>query len=146
MTITVNGSAEVLSKLSFEGNETAIKCGTYQPVKWSVKIGNAEKEACASYAEVITKLNESNAEFNAGDTINNTYVISWEWALETAKDTSDNYNIEDTCIGYKANGTEFTNLPGKISGISQTTYDSIVSTMTIDLIVKVEQIQVKATN
>lgn len=146
MTITVNGSAEVLAKLTVNATTTSdIHLDSYYPVNWTVSDG-ATTSTSNTLAEAVAALNKTTT-INVGDTTDKTYTLSWKWALDGADDTA---NTKDTIIGYKANGKTYDELKGiygetaLASIISETDYNNtekLQTQMSFSLTVTVEQTQ-----
>ena len=139
LTVTVNGTAEVLSKLTFESTadwtDISVKENdtVYNPIKWTLKKGDTAVTGAenVTLAVLKTKLLALTEKYDAGTSISQTYTISWVWAFE------QNNNGADTAIGYKsANTTESLD---KIDS----KYTDFSTTISLAFTVKVEQIQTK---
>ena len=114
MTIAINGTAEVKSKLSLKASTTT---GTdplseiclknynnsavdYYPITWTLKNGT-ETIATGTLATVLDKLDDTDATvIKANEEYTKNYELSWEWPFETDATS----NIYDTIIGYMSYG------------------------------------------
>lgn len=155
MTISISGSAEVLAKLSITTTETPteIHLGDYYPVVWTLTDGDKLNES-GKLSTVLASLSGTSATFDAGTSYSKTYTLSWEWALETGENDDDKAtnNAKDTLIGYKAAGKEYADISNTYVGskllsevvASVTAYNAIVTQMSFNLQISVEQIQTKA--
>lgn len=139
LTVTVNGTAEVLSKLTFESTtgwtDISVKENdtVYNPIKWTLKKGDTAVTGAenVTLAVLKTKLSALTEKYDAGTSISQTYTISWVWAFEQN-------NGADTAIGYKsANTTE------SLAKIDDSKYTDFSTTISLAFTVKVEQIQTK---
>lgn len=152
MTISISGSAEVLAKLSITttGNTSEINLGDYYPVVWTLKEGSSTK-ATGKLSEVLKSLTDTSATFDAGTSYDATYTLSWEWALETGEtdDLKATNNAKDTLIGYKAEGKTYADIKDTYVGSkllssiveNESDYEAIVTEMSFNLQISVEQIQ-----
>lgn len=156
VSFTISGSAEVLAQLKIACNVTSeIHVDDYYPVKWTLKKGDTVVEVGEEELKDM-KLSDINAKLGTGvlETITAgasvesiTYTLSWEWAL-TGEGVD---NAKDTAIGYKANSTDYSNIKdtaiigtgaeGEEVPIKKEVYDAIVTTMSFNLTISVEQIQ-----
>lgn len=159
---TISGTAEVLAQLkisigAISGKDAVeeIHVGDYYPVKWTLKKGDTvvkvgeEELKDMKLGDINVKLGTGVLEtINAGTSVESiTYTLSWEWAL-TGEGVD---NAKDTAIGYKANSTDYSNIKdtaiigtgaeGEEVPIKKEVYDAIVTTMSFNLIISVEQIQ-----
>lgn len=125
MTIDVDGSAEVNAAVSFAELATPVTVSDvslhnqadgdvttndYMPIKWTIKRTGKVKDVAVddftdmankTLAECITELKKESYKLNAGDSVDLTYTLEWEWAF-SGGDTNDE---KDTLLGYAANGT-----------------------------------------
>lgn len=158
MTITINGSAEVLARLSIKttgGDPIEISLGDYRPVVWTLKESSTGNISSGKLSAVLESLTATSTTFDAGTPCNITYTLTWEWPLETGDDddTKAANNAKDTLIGYKAAGKKYADIKDTYVGskllsevvTSAETYDAIVAQMSFDLEISVEQIQSKPT-
>lgn len=161
MTFSIQGTAEVLAKITINvaDGSTEIHVGDYYPVKWTLqKAGVAvENGTDKKLSEIVTLLNNESKEIEAGATTFETaveYTLSWKWDLEVGSDatTKATNNAKDTLIGYKAASKTYAELSGISVGgnvlagtggivTSETDYNNIVSTMSFNLTISVEQVQ-----
>lgn len=165
MTISISGSAEVLAKLSITAtkNETStdkateIQLGDYYPVVWTLKeAGSTSALATGKLSKVLDSLAGTSATFDAGFLYSKTYTLSWEWALETGADANAKAtnNAKDTLIGYKAEGKAYADIKDLYCGSTKLgtllgtedeaaakAYGEIVTQMSFNLQISVEQIQ-----
>lgn len=136
MTVTVNGSAEVLAKLTVTatGKDVALTktadSSVYNPVKWTVKKGETALVTDGTLTAVVEELNKITTEVAIGTTVNDTYTISWAWAFEAGETDADKTanNEKDTILGQIANGQT-------VDGYTAETQ------LSFELTVSVEQIQ-----
>lgn len=148
MTISVDGTAEVLSQLSISVAEgaTDISCGNYHPIVWTLKKAGTTVFEKVSMADLATALTGANEKVESGDSYASTYTLSWEWSLT---DSTANKDAMDTAIGFKAQGKSFNDtttgandgISKYISGVSEADYNSISTSFKFDITVSVEQIQ-----
>lgn len=132
MTFSVIGQAEVASKITFAATGTDVyydktsgENDEYYPIKWTLTKNNVAVVTDGKLSEVATKLNAEKVDNNdPGTQVNNTYELSWVWAL----DGQD--NVLDTYLGNIAAGTGETGDPNASSTTTQFTLN-----------IKVEQIQ-----
>lgn len=135
LTVTVNGTAEVLSKLTFESTadwtDISVKeNGTvYNPIKWTLKKGDTAVTGAENVTldALKTELLALTEKYDAGTSISQTYTISWVWAFEQN-------NGADTAIGYKS-AESLAKIDSK--------YTDFSTTISLAFTVKVEQIQTK---
>ena len=138
LTVTVNGTAEVLSKLTFESTadwtDISVKENdtVYNPIKWTLKKGDTAVTGAENVTLVVlkNKLLALTEKYDAGTSISQTYTISWVWAFEQN-------NGADTAIGYKSANT--TESLAKIDS----KYTDLSTKISLAFTVKVEQIQTK---
>ena len=138
LTVTVNGTAEVLSKLTFESTadwtDISVKENdtVYNPIKWTLKKGDTAVTGAENVTLVVLKdkLLALTEKYDAGTSISQKYTISWVWAFEQN-------NGADTAIGYKSANT--------IESLAKidTKYTDFSTTISLAFTVKVEQIQTK---
>lgn len=155
MTINISGKAEVNAKLTIKKADgsalTEIKYGDYNPVKWTLNDGSTTTQY-ATLNEVINALSATSQVLAAGTEYNKNYTLSWEWPLETATTglNGTNRNVEDTLIGFKANGTPWSDVAetyvgdyqiGSDLADTEAVYNAIQTTMSFSLVVSVEQTQ-----
>lgn len=153
MTINISGKAEVNARLTikkaddFELKE--IKYDTYNPIKWTLTDGSTTTQY-ATLSDVINALSGTSQVLVAGTEYNKNYTLSWEWPLETTTTglNGTNRNVEDTLIGFKANGTSWGDISETYVGDYQigsadteAKYNAIKTTMSFSLVVSVEQTQ-----
>lgn len=138
MTITINGSAEVNAQLVISVTEgTDIHLGEYYPIKWTLNEKNVSTPLVneSKLSEVVSKLQEQNVTYEANTTIDKTYTLSWEWAIDGGDDA------KDTIIGMIASGKEKTSDEVKqLNGGTELT-DDCVTSISFNLTVSVKQIQ-----
>lgn len=126
MTFTIDGTAEVKSHVAINLNVTSdvvlkytaenVTDGTYNPVKWTLKKGNAvvttgeggaTKLENVTLTEIATVLNGYGADVEANATYAHagTYTLEWAWAFETGSNDADKAlnNKLDTFLGTIAN-------------------------------------------
>lgn len=124
MTIDVDGKAEVnaavsfaelatpvtVSDVSLHNNADTDATNDYAPIKWTIKrtgtvkgvpVNDFTSMANKTLAECITELKKESYKLNAGDSVDLTYTLEWEWAF-SGGDANDE---KDTLLGYAANGT-----------------------------------------
>lgn len=95
MTIEIKGTAEVASKLNIkvaDVQEISLTYGstTYNPVKWTLNDGEKDVVKDGTLAAVEAELNKvQDVEYNAGDTVNKTYTLTWTWAFDGGNDAAD---------------------------------------------------------
>lgn len=130
MTISINGSAEVLAALeitavglqeiSYTKDES-----TYNPVKWSLsEQTDGSILSNVKLSDITSKLAEQNKTFEANTPYNKKYTLTWSWDLDSGNDE------KDTAIGKAVAGTTE-------SGAT------IVTEMTFSISVSVKQVQTK---
>ncbi len=122
MTIDVDGKAEVNAAVSFAELATpvtvsdvllhnqadgATTTNDYAPIKWTIKRTGTVKDVAVNdftgmanktLAECITELKKESYKLNAGDSVDLTYTLEWEWAFSS----SDANDEKDTLLGYAA--------------------------------------------
>ncbi len=139
MTITINGSAEVNAQLVISVTEgTDIHLGEYYPIRWTLNEKNESTSTPlvekSKLSEVVSKLQEQNATYEANTTIDKTYTLSWEWAI-------DGDDTKDTIIGMIASGKAKTSDEVKqLNGGAELT-DECVTSISFNLTVSVKQKQ-----
>lgn len=148
MTITISGSAEVLAKLSISSTSaiSEIHFGDYYPVVWTLTEGSSTI-ARGKLETVIAKLKttDTDANLTPGTTYEKNYTLTWEWAFSNDEATS----VKETLIGYKAAEKGYDDIKDLYVGTTQLSsivatsddYGAIVTKMSFDLTVSVEQIQ-----
>ncbi len=151
MTFTVGGTAEVKAKVVIDfdytndvvlnvskevknGEQTETKTAKYNPVKWTLKKGDATVVDGKTLADVKQALatDTMNTTYEAGVTITETtYTLSWAWAFE-GTETFDGFTCDelDTLLGQKANGTT-------VEGYD---FGDVVTSIKFTLNVRVEQV------
>lgn len=151
MTFKVKGTAEVKAKVVIDftvendvvlnvtktvnnDGQTETKTAKYNPVKWTLKKGDAIVVDGVTLAEVKTELEkaENNVTCEAGETLaETTYTLSWAWAFE-GTETFDGFTCDelDTILGQKANGTE----------VAGYTFNEVDTSIKFTLNVRVEQV------
>lgn len=161
MTFSIKGSAETLAKLTINVGAVSgdsvqeIHIGDeYYPVKWTLtkttKTTDLRNETAETLvtagklSDVVKALNKS-SEINLGDTVDDSYTLSWEWALEQGEDDAKaTNNVKDTAIGWKADGKTDDDIKAYLdtSVITEDVYNNnIETTMSFNLTISVEQIQ-----
>lgn len=128
VTISIEGSAEVLAKLTIDFGNTVkeIHYGDYYPVKWTLSEGNTKK-VVGKLSDVVDYFNNdsNNPKITAGDdTFEREYTLTWEWELDSGNDE------KDTAIGKKASNSDYQELGVEIE-----------PTMSFNMTVSIEQIQ-----
>lgn len=122
MTISISGSAEVLSKISFKQTFVPhyihLKHGDndYVPVKWYVYKNGASNSLTdkTTIDDVFKAINDDlSANFNRiepNENPNLSYKIEWKWDFEAGETDAEKKanNIKDTIIGYIANNQNLT--------------------------------------
>ncbi len=121
MTIDVDGKAEVnaavsfaelatpvtVSDVSLHNNADTDATNDYMPIKWTIKRTGTVKDVAVNdftgmtnrtLAECITELKKESYKLNAGDSVDLTYTLEWEWAFSS----SDANDEKDTLLGYAA--------------------------------------------
>ena len=155
MSFQVDGQAEVAAKVVITCSLTSdITVDSYAPIKWTLTKDGTPVTGCedVTLATINTYLtNEANAEYIApGATFASSYVISWEWDLETGADAAAKAenNVRDTAIGFKANGKVYNDVKDLYVGtslfstvVNEAAYNSISTTLTISASISVEQVQ-----
>ena len=119
MTIVVNGSAEVLAKLTIAMTYTEDISATtggnpYYPVKWTLakstdggsSYTNVDGAVDITLQAMESKLEAQSAYITAGQTAQVVLKLSWAWALESGADAAAiaANNKHDTAIGMFSNG------------------------------------------
>ena len=95
LTLNVNGTAEVASKLNVQVadvQDISLTYGstTYSPVKWTLNDGTTDVVKDGTLASVAEELNKiKDVEVNAGDSVNKSYTLSWVWAFDGGNDEAD---------------------------------------------------------
>lgn len=133
MTITVNGSAEVLAALEIKAEslkEIFYKKSDsdveYYPVKWSLSEETGGSILSnVSLKDITDELAEQNQTFDANTPYNKNYTLTWSWALDSNNDE------KDTAIGKAAAGTTEEGA-------------TINAEMTFKITVSIKQVQTKA--
>ena len=160
ITINISGKAEVNAKLTIKIADgftlKEIKYDTYNPVKWTLNDGSTTTKY-DTLSDVVDALATSQV-LAAGTEYNKNYTLSWEWPIETATAglNGTNRNVEDTLIGFKANGTPWNDVADPAqkgingtyvgdyqigSSDAEAAYNAIQTTMSLSLVVSVEQTQ-----
>lgn len=121
MTINYNGQAEVLAELvidvaaGYSDVALVLKDGsTYNPVKWTLSDSSSTLVNKGTLAELVAEL-ETNTTLTASTSVNETYTITWEWALDG---TETNANLYDTILGYMANNESATLTSAQLQGLN----------------------------
>ena len=138
MSITINGSAEVLSKLSFSYDSDAVKdisvmygegddAETYSPIQWSLAKGDAKLVTNATLKDALAKLVDQSTYIDAGTSMSDTYILSYSWPFST----SDENDKHDTALGLLAAGQT-------VDG-----YTKVSNEVQLALNVQLEQVQEK---
>lgn len=151
MTISISGSAEVLAKLSITtiGEVNEIFLGDYYPVVWKLTDGGTFNVS-GKLSDVLASLTGTSTTFSAGESYNINYTLSWEWPLETGAtdDEKATNNAKDTLIGYKAEEKGYADIKDTYVGskllsevVTSENYGAIVTEMSFNLQISVEQIQ-----
>ena len=129
MTFNVNGTAEVLAKLTFEVSAASLigidytSAEDYYPIKWTLKKGDQVVVDNKDFDTLKSKVSEQSSNIAIGQSLEDTYTLSWVWAL-------DGNDAKDTLIGQHAAENDTTVDGGTIS-----------STLKFTLSIKVEQVQ-----
>ena len=142
MTITVNGKADVLARLSIDVadgyEDISLKEGdqTYNPIKWTLEKNNEAVDGASGVTlETLVGKLESTETINAGANIDDiTYTISWSWALDSV---NNEYDDADTVLGLAA-ADKVSVAPYIHNG---KTYTEINTQIKLDLSVTIQQIQ-----
>lgn len=89
MTVTLSGQAEVDAAVTFASTMDDISIDTYHPIVWTVT--RASNGAAATVvvdektgADVETYFDTLTFNYQAADTLNEVFVISWAWAFSTS--------------------------------------------------------------
>lgn len=141
MSITINGSAEILSKLSFiydkvKVNDISVdyvKDGqtmTYSPIQWSLAKGEKGETKLVTDATLKNALDElvkQSTYIDAGTSMSDTYILSYSWPFST----SDENDKHDTALGLLAAGET-------VDG-----YTEVSNEVQLALKVQLEQVQTK---
>lgn len=92
LSITVSGSPEVKTAISFEVNDDYkhVYFDTYEPIVW--KIDDVLCGTNGTMAEMVTAFEELSDTYAVGTPFTHTYKISWSWAYHS----SDDNDILDT--------------------------------------------------
>ena len=163
MAININGKAEVNARLTIVANEIEVGVkmkeiffDSYYPVKWTLNDGVNNVVEDETLAAVIAHLEGTSQLFVAGTEYNKTYTLTWEWEFVTneAGLNGTNRNVEDSLIGYKANGRPWSAGSNSISGTFIGTYQlddeagaiyndaaKICTTIAFNLSINIEQTQ-----
>ncbi len=136
MTFTVNGTAEVASKLNIavsDVQDVVLTYGdnAYKPVKWTLNDGTTDVVSNGTLEAVAAELNKiQNVEVNPGETVGKNYTLTWAWAFEGGNDEAD------TALGLLASGKTDV----KVGGVA---VDADASKLTVKftLNVSVQQIE-----
>ncbi len=136
MTFTVNGTAEVASKLNIvvsDVQDVVLTYGdnAYKPVKWTLNDGTTDVVSNGTLEAVAAELNKvQNVEVNPGETVGKNYTLTWAWAFEGGNDEAD------TALGLLASGKTDV----KVGGVA---VDADASELTVKftLNVSVQQIE-----
>ena len=147
MTIVASGVAEVLAEFAIELEDgyadiTLVKAdgSKYNPIKWSLKHGDDTIVDKKSLAELATKLNEAKI-IQPSASINETFTITWEWALDSGADTLD------TLLGYFALNGNTTLTDAQLKSLGITDISTVIKSeghvtgITFDLSATIKQIQ-----
>ena len=144
MTIAINGTAEVKAQLSLKASgtdalsEIYLASKDYHPVKWTLKNGTTEIAKDTTLAKVLEELAKTDETvIKANEEYTKNYELSWEWPLTTGA-TNDIY---DTMIGYKSYGRTWTEISAYLPGMTSDDYDSIITGISFNIDVTIEQIQ-----
>ncbi len=136
MSITINGSAEVLSKLSFTYDNVKdisvdyVKDGqtmTYSPIQWSLAKGETKLVTDATLKSALDKLVEQSTYIDAGTSMSDTYILSYSWPFFTLEENDKH----DTALGLLAAGET-------VDG-----YTKVSNEVQLALKVQLEQVQTK---
>ena len=149
MTITISGTAEVKSQLTFDFEATSdISYDGYNPVEWTLtKPDGSEVCEGVTIAELETKLNGLSQVIEANGSVAGNYTISWSWAFDNGAEN----NAKDTLIGYKAQNVEWATIAAvkcatgatyaTFTGDTGAKYGDISTVVSFTLSVTVKQIQ-----
>lgn len=152
MTIAVNGSAEVLAKLTIAMTYTAdisatTGGNTYNPVKWTlskstdggVNYTNVDGAVNITLEAMESKIEAQSTYINAGVTTQVVLKLTWAWALESGADAAEiaANNKHDTAIGMFANDVTLTNINTALG----TAYTAITKSFTFSLSATITQEQ-----
>ncbi len=145
MTIKVSGSAEVLAKLkiSVKDGYSEIKCiyginkDEYKPIVWTLTDKSISDPLVSGDFESLKSFDS--VTFDAGQSIEKEYILSWEWAL-------DGHDLLDTVIGYKSEGKSYDTISSYSFGtdtigskVATNDYQSIVTEMSFELEISIQQ-------
>lgn len=152
MTIKLNGTAEVASKLVFKvGDDCAdvslgVKKGEadmayYNPIKWTLKKGdtvvtvdNVELKDM-KWEDMAAKIVSVSENYTVNANVSDTYTLSWAWAFEDTATTVADLSVDelDTILGQAANNTTVTK--------TGYTFDTTKTTVKVTLTVSIEQVK-----
>ncbi len=150
MTISVNGVAEVLARLTFSATvSSAISFDTYMPIQWTVSDGTTTKTG-TDLKTTLESFTPAEA-LTPGTEISTDYTISWEWLLDNGANADEiaTNNKKDTIIGFKAAEKDWDDIDDArladnslVSSFTDSTkYGEIETTLTFSIIVTVQQVQ-----
>lgn len=155
MTIEVDGSAEVLAKLTIAMEYTAdisatTGGNTYNPVKWTL---SKSTDGGTNYTDVVgavnitleameSKIEAQSAYITAGQPAQVILKLSWAWALESGADAAAiaANNKHDTAIGMFSNGADLDDVNTALG----TAYTAITKSFTFSLSATITQEQTEA--
>lgn len=165
MTFKVEGKAEVLAQLKLKLSDVKdivlkiAKGGAsyeYYPVKWTLMKDGATAPLVNGdkLSEVMTKLNDANAEWNSKIEVNteitHNFTLSWEWAFDGSAVPDDLTALDlkadqlDTILGYLMNVTTVDDIYTQL-GLNSTEYtidkDNSVLQTEFKLDIEVVQLQ-----
>ena len=132
--LTIDGVAEVRTKLDIVTSGNTVTCDTYEPIRWST-----DGVSYVSFAEMRENLEDmSNASINPGAGVNIDVTISWKWSFD-GTDSLPSDNLRDTVLGTAVSEGVKTTTPTTF------TYDGndyeVVTTLNFGLSVSLTQIQ-----
>ena len=141
LTINVNGSAEVMAKLSVTLDMTStIGNDTYKPVQWALVAGDETpaETAWVTDPETLT----ATADYTPGTNVSSSYKLYWRWAFSTTSTSGVSNDPLDTVIGAKAAGKTYTEV-NEMTGLDLTEADfnAYNTTVSFTAAITVEQIQ-----
>lgn len=95
LTFSITGTPEVATKveIALEDDSTAVKLDSYEPIKFYVGDKAAADLTDADYTltldQLKTALENLNAQYAAGDSLDTTVYVAWSWPFESGNDASD---------------------------------------------------------
>lgn len=159
MSFTIDGTAEVLSKLDIsmsEAQDITLYTSTtedgattvtevYKPLKWTLKkkgvdnnfaaVTNCENVALSTIKTTLEGYSQNSIAVGAAPTNKGEYTLEWAWSFEDS--TVENKDTYDTILGQLINGTT-------VTGYTCTKDSVDYSSVKLNLSISLEQIQTPA--